>query len=149
MKKAILVLFIVGILAMSIVSADSMTTNVAPPKPSVSVNSTKPIPHPVNPEMTSIKLTGLSNAVVKVKNNETRTHIEAVWSNIQDKEKVKLAELSDITIEKVGVKDEIRGTKDAKLFGLFRASKEYRYELQPNGSIEIKPRMFDFLWKMG
>ena len=93
------------------------------------------------------KVTGLENAILRVRNEETKQHLQQVMEKIQTQQRERLNRLEDLEI--IEEEDEITaiGKKEAKLFGLFKLKHMYRYEIQENGNVIRQKRMFDWLWR--
>ena len=94
-------------------------------------------------------VTGLENAMLHVRNNETKEHLESVLEKIQEKRKEQLSKLANLTVE-IDQKTNstiVLGEGHAKLFGFIPVSKEYEYEVSSNGSLSKHGRFFDFLFK--
>lgn len=76
------------------------------------------------------KVVGLENAILRVKNEEQKKHLEQVMAKIQAKRMEQLNKLSElkVEIENVSEKNIISGKSQANFFG-FKVTKTYKYEI--------------------
>ena len=73
---------------------------------------------------TILKLKGLENAVLKVKNEETQAKLELVWSNVNQNTKTKLNSLQKVIFgESSEGKIIIEAQEQAMFLGLFKIKK--------------------------
>lgn len=103
-----------------------------------------------NQEQVQLRLsnaTGLPNAMLQVRNQETAQHLEQVWAKIQEKRQLQIAKLNNATAEKqLDNSTLVEGKGSGKFLGLFKAQHEYRYQVLQNGTVVDKPKAFGFLW---
>lgn len=93
-------------------------------------------------------LTGLPNAMVQVRNNDTANHLQDVWDKIQEKRLTQFSHLENLTAERMSDNStEITGMGHAKFLGLFNMNKQYRFNVLENGTVTDRPRPLDFMWK--
>lgn len=92
---------------------------------------------------------GLENAMLRVRNNETKAHLEEVFAKIQDKRKEQLAKLENMEVSKDEKTNKtiIKGKGKAKFLGFIPSSKNYEYEVDVEGNVQKHGKAFDFLFK--
>lgn len=92
------------------------------------------------------KVTGLENAMLRVQKEEQKQHLEQVLAKIQEKRQQRLNKLDNlqITEHESGV-ILAKGKDDAKLLGLIKFKKTFRYQVQEDGSLTYMPEWYDGL----
>lgn len=94
-----------------------------------------------------IKVKGLENAMIKVKNNETSEHLNEVLMKIQEKRTEQLAKLEGLTFEENEdgtIKAE--GVGESKFLGLFKVKRNKNFVINEDGSVERVKKTFDVLF---
>jgi hypothetical protein len=92
-------------------------------------------------------VTGLENAIVRVRNNETAIHLQEVLAKIDAKRELQITKLENKSADKLSDNSTlITGKGKAKFFGLIKMNKEFRYNVLVNGTVVDKPKPFDFVW---
>jgi len=103
-----------------------------------------------SPEMTATMIQGYDRANIKSTDSNKVRQIEQIMERIRYQERTKLNQLNNLTFEEK-CDDQCNviafGKKEAKLFGLFKFQKAYRYEIQKDGEMQQKKRFYDYLWK--
>ena len=92
---------------------------------------------------------GLENAVLRVRNNETKLHLEEVLLKIQDNRREIINKLENLTIESNENLSNIiiTGKKNAKLFGFIKIKHIYKYEILNNGIVIRQKLWYDKFFK--
>jgi len=95
-----------------------------------------------------VNVTGLNNAILRVKNNETAQHLEDILAKIQEKQKIQIAKLDNITAEinKNGI-TMVHGKKEVKFLGLLKIKYAYYCQIHEDGTALREHRIFDLLMK--
>lgn len=95
-----------------------------------------------------LEVKGLNNAIVKVKNNETRQHLEEVLNKILEQRREVLSKLEALEIrENADGAVEAEGKKEMKFLGFLNVKRKVKYIIDENGEIIRQPRGFDFLFQ--
>ena len=100
---------------------------------------------------------GLENAMLRVRNEETKQHIERVMNMIQEKQRERLNKLENLEfdtdiVDIEGTEDEARevviatGLEEKKFLGLFKVKRKATYEIKNTGQIMKRSRFFGFLY---
>lgn len=106
-----------------------------------------------DPAVAELKLmesdvSGLENAMLRVRNEEQKHFLEKVMNRVQEKHRLRLNALDNVSF---GVdKDfvvEAEGVKEDKLFGLFKAKHRIKYAVTDDGDLVRRKNFFDFFWK--
>lgn len=93
-------------------------------------------------------VTGLENAIIRVRNNETAIHLQAVMKKIEAKRLQKIKMLENLTFDVDENGDAFaEGKAKAKLLAAFTLRHRYNCHVFEDGSTARKPRPFDFVWK--
>lgn len=138
MKKAILLMGLVFLLTVGLVSAVENTDN------GMLRNQEQVREMSVNVS----KETGIPNAMLRVRNNETAQHLATVWAKIQAKDLEKLKNMTEVDVVDDGEKIQVKGVKEAKLLRLFKMNKTHTYVVNEDGSVSLTKRGTDFLYQM-
>ena len=91
---------------------------------------------------------GLDNAMLRVRNEEQKQHLEQVMNKIQNMNRERLQKMEQLRFEenvKGGV--EAIGKVNGKFLGLLQMKKTLRYTVNENGEVALRKGFFDFLWK--
>ena len=100
-----------------------------------------------NKERVEVKLKGIENAITRVKNNETRQHLEQVMNKIQEKRRETLNKLENLIIEKNEENKYVAvGKTKAKLFGFIKMNKKVKFEITEEGVMKRKRMFWDWLF---
>jgi hypothetical protein len=95
-----------------------------------------------------VNITGLQNAMIRVRSNETAMHLQQVMAKIQNKTITKLLEMKNVTFT---VDDDgqvvVEGRKNAKLFGFLNMEKKYYCKVLENGTAQRQRIIFEYLFK--
>jgi len=99
-----------------------------------------------------VNLSGLENAMVRVRNNATMEHLGEVLNKIQRQTKDHLMSMQQLqfrerVLEGNATVIEAVGIKKAKLLYLFKFNHEYIYNIDSEGSMERVKRFRDIFWK--
>ena len=96
------------------------------------------------------KVVGLENAMLRVRNEEQKQHIEQVMEKVQLKRREMLNNLEDAEIVLLDDKAEIvaSGKAKVKLFGFIPMQKMMRYDINKEGEIVRQKKMFDFMFRI-
>lgn len=92
------------------------------------------------------ELTGLQNAITRVKNNETQQHLKLVLEKIETKQLEQLNKLQNLSVEQKNGKTIIEGKIKTKFLGVFPANRHVQYEYNPGLGIK-KKGIFGWLFK--
>jgi type II secretory pathway component PulK len=142
MKKLLFIISVMLLLMVSVVSAQKFGETQQ------TMSKDRDMIQERNETQEKINLTGLPNAMLRVRNEETRMHLEQVWAKIQAKDMARLnmtkVEFSEDDSGKVLMK----GVKEAKFLGLVDVNKQYKYTLNDDGTISRVKQGIDFLFKM-
>lgn len=94
-------------------------------------------------------ISGLENAIIRVRNNETAMHLAQVMIKIQEKRIQQISKLEAIEIEQDAKTNAtvIKGIGKARLFGFIPVNKEYKYEINETGEVVKQKKALDFLFK--
>ena len=92
-----------------------------------------------------VKIVGLENAIMKVRSNETKVHLEAVLNNITAKSALQ-------TLKKLEFREEngqviAEGLKMKKFLGLFKVDRKIIYHISETGELTRKGRFLDLLFR--
>jgi len=96
------------------------------------------------------RVTGLENAMLRVRNEEQRNHLEMVMNKVQDHNRLRLMVLEGLEVTQDDETGEIiaSGKKYAKLFGFLRFKYNYRYQInEESGDLFRVKNFFSWMWK--
>lgn len=92
-------------------------------------------------------VTGLENAILRVRNEETAVHLTQVMAKIEEKRMEQLRKKSDLLVEETVEGDvEVSFRENARFLGLLKVPKKARYELSNTGELTYKKGPWDFLF---
>jgi hypothetical protein len=146
---AMVLITIMGALAASDVDAGTANRGFFAEVNNEDQQPSKDIPLAWNQQTESeVKLpSGLGNAMVQVKNQETVQRLEQVLAKIETKRMAQLNNMRNLQIEeKQDGTIEARGSKDAKFLGLLPARVQAKYIIMEDGSVVRQKGMLDFLY---
>jgi len=147
MKKILLILSVMLLLTMSLVSAEVLHGREAPPnKMENQLRERDQIR--VNETLESSNIVGLENAMTRVRNEETQTHLANVWTRIQAKDQERLRNMSGLVLSEEDTGMKVRGVKEAKFLGLIKMNKTHTYTVNEDGTMALTKNGMDFLFKM-
>ena len=104
-------------------------------------------------------ITGLPNAMLRVRNESVALHLQEVLTKIQANRLETLNKLQNLTVEESETDKSIvnkplieaTGTKEAKLFGLFKMKHKYVYNIDDfginPGNVVRRKSFVDKFWK--
>lgn len=82
-----------------------------------------------------LEVKGLSIAIDRVHNNETRAHLEEVLAKITVKRQEQLSKLQNLETESDNEKVYVKGDGEGKLLGIITVKKQYKYEVTESGEL--------------
>jgi hypothetical protein len=95
-----------------------------------------------------MNVTGLENAILRVRNNETAEHLRQVMARIQAKTLTKLKEMNNLTITLDSDGNPVvMGKKEAKLLGFISVQKWHYCRILESGNATRKKMIFEYLFK--
>ena len=91
---------------------------------------------------------GLGTAILRVRNETQREHLEQVMNRIQLRDKERLNQLDDLTFEEQEDGSlQAEGSDDAKFLGLIKAKYTYKYEIkESSGKLTRLKKWYDFMF---
>lgn len=90
---------------------------------------------------------GLENAILRVRNEESKAHLEEVMNRIQERHRERLSQLDDLTFEEQEDGSlEAEGIGRGKFLGLIKLGYKYQYRVHENGQLVRVQKPFDFLF---
>ena len=94
-----------------------------------------------------LAITGLENAMLRVRNQETAQHLYQVMEKINESKRLNLNKLEDLEITEENGIINAKGKNPARFLNLFRLRHSYNYRISEAGDVTRQKRFFDFLWK--
>lgn len=92
---------------------------------------------------------GLENAMLRVRNEEQKQHINKVMEKIQDKKKEQLTKLNNLIFEEdENGMVEATGQAEALFLYIFKIKRTFTYQINEEGEIKYKKRWHYDLWKI-
>jgi len=144
MKKLILILFVLFVLPFSIaIQGNNNNQENFNSKMEISQVRNK-----VQERVRTQNITGLENAIIRVRNQEQKQHLEQVMEKIQTRTKEKLSQIEDLEfdVDKEGVSF-AEGKKKAKFLYMFTMRHKYRCSIQDDGTAIRNNRWTDLFFK--
>ena len=96
---------------------------------------------------------GIDNAIERA-SGEVKQEMIRVRSQLQERAREQIRDLSQIQVQSVkrcsetvcSESENIIGTREVRLFGMFRTQRRYEYELLSDGSLKSNGRFFDLFY---
>ena len=141
-KKLMILIMVVIMMSCGIVVANSngqgtITTHVIEPADLEIISYTTDV-------------VGLENAMLRVRNQEQRQHLEQVMEKIQLKQRERFNNITDLVIEEVEGTDGAiiaSGKAKVKMLGFIPMQKMIRYNINEEGEVVRQRNMFDFMFR--
>ena len=89
---------------------------------------------------------GLENAMMMVRDNAQKRHLETVMEDIQNRYKDKLSKHENVMFEEENGDVVVEADVNSKFLGLFNAKRHVKYDIDENGALKRQARAFDFLF---
>jgi hypothetical protein len=94
------------------------------------------------------EVTGLENAMLRVRNEEVKQHLESVMNKIQTRTQERLNEKEDLEVEETIEGDyQVKFKDNARFLGLLKMQRTFTYNLGEDGQLQVQKGPWDFLWK--
>ena len=98
-------------------------------------------------------ITGLENAISRVRNNETAQHLTEVWNNIQarinDSEAKKISGMNISEVSEQEGRVVLKGKREAKFLGIIKMDRTESFEVDAQGVVTRQKKFLDILWNLG
>lgn len=93
------------------------------------------------------KVIGLEKAVLQVRNQEQKQHLEQVMEKISSSWMMRLESMKQVTfMENENGNVEVRAVKNARFLNMFWLGKVNRYSVNEEGEMIYRKGWLDFLW---
>jgi hypothetical protein len=145
MKKIILTV-LVALLLMS--TAFAASAGAIQKYIQVKQNQQNPVATNGQEQLYEEKVTGLQNAMLRVRNEEQRQHLQNVLDMIQEKARARLQHMEDLVIalDENSGKAVAVGVRRVYLLGIFPVKKQWQYTIEEDGEMMRKNVGLDFLY---
>jgi len=91
---------------------------------------------------------GLENAMLRVRNEEVKQHLESVMNKIQTRTQERLNQKDGLEIgETIDGNFECKFKDNARFLGLLKMERTFTYNLGEDGELQRQKGPWDFLWK--
>jgi len=99
-------------------------------------------------ERIKVNASGLENAMIRVRNEETQQHLMYIANNIETKTRARLNLMKNLEFDVNNDGEAIAvGKRQARLFNLFKLEHGYTCRLMDDGTAQRQAKWYDFLWK--
>ena len=93
--------------------------------------------------------TGLNDAVIQVRNEETIKNLEQVMTQLRTEEQTQLQKMENKVVTETKEGFEVKGTEEGKFLGLFKHNYERTYKISNEGEVTENRHFFQWMWSFG
>jgi len=90
---------------------------------------------------------GLENAMVMVRTQERKEHLEQVMNKIKEHRRTMLNNMENLEIEEDEEGIKATGQREAMFLNAFKFKRNFQYRINEEGEVKRIRAWYDFLWK--